>query len=92
VNNEASGGAEQRRATARAYQRLAPALEDLIVIDMPQLTPEAFRPFVGHPTLRQAAIGLGSIKKNRQARAALGLPQIEGKFVFTPGDEEQSRG
>jgi hypothetical protein len=72
--------------------REAPALEDLIVIEMPQLAPEAFRPFAGHPTLRQAAIGLGSIKKNRQARAALGLPQVEGKFVFTPSDEGQSKG
>ena len=32
MNNEASGGAEQRRATARAYQRLAPAVYAGVVL------------------------------------------------------------
>jgi hypothetical protein len=60
----------------------APALEELVVADMPQLTPEAFRPFVGHPTLRAASIGLGSFKRNGAARALLGLPKVAGRFEF----------
>jgi hypothetical protein len=42
----------------------APGLEELLVIDMRHLQPEALRPFVGHRTLRAAAVGLGSLKKN----------------------------
>jgi hypothetical protein len=64
----------------------APALEELIVDDTRQLAPEAFRPFLGHPTLRRALIGLGSRKKNQEASALLGLPKVEGKFVFTSPD------
>ena len=56
----------------------APALETLVAIDMGHLTPEHFRPFVEHPTLREAAIGLGSNKKNAAVDALLGLPAPPG--------------
>jgi hypothetical protein len=46
-------------------------LEILLAIDMRQLAPEHFRPFVGHPSLVEAGIGLGSKKKKcRRRRAA----------------------
>ena len=51
----------------------APALEELMAIDMGHLTPEAFRPFVGHPTLRAVRIGLGSKRKNAAAQHLLPL-------------------
>jgi hypothetical protein len=56
----------------------APALETLMAIDMPQLAPEHFRPFVGHPSLLEAGIGLGSKKKNAAVDALLGLPRPSG--------------
>jgi hypothetical protein len=60
----------------------APALEELLVYAMPQLTPGAFAPFVGHPTLRQANIGLGSVRKNAAVQEVLGLPRLSEPFVF----------
>jgi len=56
----------------------APALETLVAVDMGHLMPEHFRPFVRHPTLREAAIGLGSNKKNVAVDALLGLPPPPG--------------
>jgi internalin A len=56
----------------------APALETLVASDMAHLLPEHFRPFVGHPTLREAAVGLGSKKKNHAIHALLGLPAPSG--------------
>lgn len=56
----------------------APALETLLAFDMPQLAPEHFRPFVGHPTLAEAAIEIGSKKKSAAVDALLGLPGPSG--------------
>jgi hypothetical protein len=42
----------------------APKLELLRLIEMCQLEPEALRPFVGHPTLRDGTWGLCSDRKN----------------------------
>ncbi len=56
----------------------APALETLIAVDMGHLTPEHFRPFVGHPSLREAGIGLGSKKRDDAVGALLGLPLPSG--------------
>jgi len=52
----------------------APALTEFVAIDMGHLRPEAFRPFVGHPALRAARIGLGSARKNAAVRELLPLP------------------
>jgi hypothetical protein len=68
--------------------REAPALEELIAVDMRHLTSEAFRPLAGHSTLRAALIGLGSAKKNKAAYALLNLPKVEGKFQFAPEDQD----
>jgi hypothetical protein len=62
----------------------APALEELFVVAANQLKPDDFKPFVGHPTLKSATIGLCSVRKNEQAQKLLGLPKCEGfksKFI-----------
>ena len=62
----------------------APALEELIVTDMPHLQPKAFRPLMGQPTLKAASIGLGSLNKNKAVHDMLNLPQVKGdKWGFT---------
>lgn len=63
----------------------APILEELLVIDMRHLRPEALRPFVGHRTLRSATVGLGSLKKNAVVDSMLGLPDVgnlKGGFEY----------
>jgi hypothetical protein len=59
----------------------APDLEELLLVTMRSLEPEAVAPFVGHPTLRAAVLGLGSRKKNEAAAALLPLP-YPGEFKF----------
>jgi hypothetical protein len=53
----------------------APALEELLVIDMGHMQPQDFRPLVGSRHLRYVSIGLGSRKKN-EAVASL-FPNAE---------------
>jgi internalin A len=65
----------------------APAVEELVVIDMPQLTVEAFRPFVGHPTLRRIHVGLSVTRLNKAVEELLPLPQAGWKFKFD-GDSD----
>jgi len=63
----------------------APALEEFFAVDMRHLSPDDFRPFVGHPRLKVATIGLGSVRKNRTVEALLGVPSVgrfEREFVF----------
>jgi hypothetical protein len=60
----------------------APALEDLVVIDMPQLSAEAFRPFVGKPSLRRAHVGVGRFKTNKAVEEMLNLPTAGWEFRF----------
>lgn len=54
-----------------------PNLEQLLLVDMKHLSLDALRPFVGHPALRAASVGLGSIRKNEAARDILDLPDVE---------------
>jgi internalin A len=60
----------------------APALEELVAIDMPQLAPEAFRPFVGHPSLRRVHVGIGSLRTNKAVEDSLHLPPAGWEFTF----------
>ena len=53
----------------------APNLEELLLVAMPQLSPEDLTPLVGHPTLRRGIWGLGSKKKNAAAYDLLPLEQ-----------------
>jgi hypothetical protein len=52
----------------------APNLEVLLLIGMRQLTAEALRPLVGHPTLRAGIWGFGSDRRNIAAQDLLPLP------------------
>ncbi|HST26526.1 MAG TPA: hypothetical protein VLJ76_11075 [Gaiellaceae bacterium] len=54
----------------------APALEELVLGDLPQLQPDDLRPLVGHPTLRAVTAHLGGARKNAEAKALLGLPEV----------------
>jgi hypothetical protein len=61
----------------------APILEELLVFDMPQLQPDAFRPFVGHSHLKRVTVGLGSVRKDREVDQLLKLPRVNrGKEDF----------
>jgi internalin A len=59
----------------------APTLKDLVVVQMGHLEPEAFRPFVGHPTLRAASIGL-SEQKAATVDALLRLPLVNYRTLL----------
>lgn len=54
----------------------APALEQLELVSMNHLKPADLACLVGHPTLREVTIGLGSKTKNDAARSLLGLPAV----------------
>lgn len=58
--------------------RDAPSLEELLIFDMRHLKPEDLAPLVGHPKLRRISIALGSLRKNREAKAMFNLPLAEG--------------
>src|SRR5690606_34188517 len=58
----------------------APALEEVIAVDMRHLQPEDFRPFLKCRTLRAARVSLGSDRKNRAVADLLGLPPVEDPF------------
>lgn len=64
----------------------APALEVLYLIAMAHLKDVAvLRPFVGHPALRFARLGLGSLRRNAAAATLLRhLPDVAAPFVFAP--------
>ena len=66
----------------------APSLEELLVIDMPRLPTDCLAPFAGHPTLKTASAGLGSLRRNAEARSALpgvGREVTLAPFSFSPG-------
>jgi hypothetical protein len=56
----------------------APALEDVVLIDMPHLKPEDLRPLVGLPRLKGVTAGLGSMRENAAAHSLVGLPEVDG--------------
>jgi hypothetical protein len=47
----------------------APGLRELVAVDMRNLAPEAYAPFVNHPALESINIGFGSDRANKEARA-----------------------
>jgi len=55
----------------------APHIERLALIDFAHLQAEVVTPFAGHPTLRDAALGFGSDRKNTRARQIVGLPDFD---------------
>ena len=60
----------------------APALEELIVYESRHLKPEQFQCLVGHPTLKYAAFGLGSKKKQEEIHQLIDLPRPPAPFAF----------
>lgn len=62
-----------RGITDLAPVAAAPALEELLLIEMCQLQPGSLRPLVGHPTLRRGIWGLCSDRKNAEAWELLPL-------------------
>lgn len=56
----------------------APALEELFVVAANHLNSDNFKPFIGHPKLKAATVGLGSIRKSEQGQKLLGLPKCKG--------------
>lgn len=58
----------------------APALEELLLGDMPQLRADVLRPFTGLPHLRAVTADLGSVRRNAEARALLGLPEVTSDY------------
>ena len=59
----------------------APALEELLLIDMPQATPERLACLIGHPTLRAASVGTGSKRRNDAVSRVLNLPRASGRAL-----------
>jgi hypothetical protein len=53
----------------------APRVESVKLIDMPNISVENLRCFLNHPTLREFFAGLGSLKRNDEAAALIGLPR-----------------
>ena len=60
----------------------APNLEEIILMDMPQLQPADFNPLVGMRKLRAASIGIGSSRKNTDARNTLGVWEVTWPFEY----------
>ena len=53
----------------------APNIRDLM-LDVPQLRIDDIACLVDHPTISAASIGLGSVKRNDEAREVMGLPDV----------------
>lgn len=62
----------------------APSLERLFLVDMPQITVDDVRVLAGHPTLRSASVGTGSMRRNREIQDVLGLPEAQGPWMPGP--------
>ncbi len=60
----------------------APALEELLVLDCPHLKVEDFTCLKDHPSLKKLSAGLGSMSRNREVRALLGLPETDPRTAF----------
>jgi hypothetical protein len=67
----------------------APQLEELLLLDMPQLREDEFRALLGHPTLRALTAGVHNEKRRATIRAMLGLddvPNYGTDFQFSSGE------
>ncbi|MCM3873986.1 MAG: hypothetical protein ND895_25135 [Pyrinomonadaceae bacterium] len=54
----------------------AESLRELCVVNMPQIPVSGFECFKNHPTLREASVGLGSMRRNAEVTKMLGLPPV----------------
>lgn len=67
----------QKRLTDISGVALAPNLEQVALISMPQATPQWLAPLIGHPTLQRLSVGTGSDRGNALAQHAHGLPEVD---------------
>ena len=51
-------------------------LRELVIINMGHIPVSDFNCFRNHPSLREASVGLGSLKRNAQVTRLLGLPSV----------------
>lgn len=58
----------------------ARALEDLAVTNAPHVRLDDLLPLRSHPTLRRLLVGTGSLRRNEEITAALGLPSYRGQL------------
>ena len=67
----------------------APALETVRLYDFGHASPDIVRPFIGHPTLREAAWDLGSLRKSFAAQDLLPLdPRLQDREGFVERNRE----
>jgi hypothetical protein len=67
----------------------APHLEELLLLDMPQLHEDEFHVLLGHPTLRAVTAGVRNEKRRAAIRAMLGLDDVSSygtDFQFASGE------
>ena len=74
--------------TLKNLENLAPlrdavALEQLLLVAMRHIRLEDLEVLVGHPTLREAVFGLGSVKRNAAAMELVGVEPVTTEFVFS---------
>lgn len=55
----------------------APALQDVLLVDMGHLQPEQVGVLAEHPSLKRATVGLGSARKNDAVKQLLNLPRAD---------------
>lgn len=67
----------------------APRLQELLLLDMPQLSIDAFRVLVGHPSLRALTAGVSNDARRHAIKELVGVPDVTSygtDFVFeSPG-------
>lgn len=56
-------------------------LEQLAAYDMRQLQPQDFQFLIGHPSLRELSVGLGSKKKHEALSAMFDLPRVSSSLA-----------
>lgn len=64
----------------------APALEQLLLVAMKHISLEDLECLRGHPKLREAVFGLGSLKRNAAAYDLIGVDHLEADFKFAVDD------
>lgn len=78
----------QKRLTDVSALALAPNLEQVLLINMPQATPEWLAPLIVHPTLQRLSVGTGSDRGNRLAQQAHDLPEVDlPRHPMLPADD-----
>ena len=75
--------------TMRGIRDLRPlatarSVNEILLIDMPQLRPADLSPLLELPALRAVSAGLGNHRQNQEARELLKLPSVEWSARWRP--------